>query len=80
MFSDSKYHFYFLEFSSDEVYKSLRSLRFSSAAEFVGIETRVLKECAFDLKDCFKDMFNLCLSTSSVPDEWKVAFLTPIYN
>ena len=75
-FSDSKYHFDFLEFSSDEVYKSLRSLRSSSAAGFVGIETRVLKECAFELKDCFRDMFNLCLSTGSVPDE----FLTPIYK
>ena len=79
-FSDSKYHFDFLEFSSDEVYKSLRFSRSSSAAGFMGIETRVLKKCAFELKNCFRDMFNLCLSTGSVHNEWKAVFLTPIYK
>ena len=39
-----------------------------------------MKECAFELKDCFRDLFNLCLSTGFVTDEWKVAFLTPIYK
>jgi len=44
------------------------------------IETRVFKDCASELKDCFTDLFNLCLSTGSTPDDWKVAFLTPIYK
>ena len=44
------------------------------------IETRVFKDCASELKDCFTDLFNLCLSTGSIPDDWKVAFLTPIYK
>jgi hypothetical protein len=26
------------------------------------------------------DLFNLCLSTGSIPDHWKVAFLTPFYK
>ena len=26
------------------------------------------------------DLFNLCLSSGSIPDDWKVAFLTPIYK
>ena len=69
-----------MEFSSDEFFKALRSLRSSSAAGFVAIETRVLKECAFELKYCLRDLLNLCLSTGSVPDEWKVAFLTPFYE
>jgi hypothetical protein len=67
-FSDSKFHFNFLEFSSDEVSKSFMA---SSAAGFVGIESRILKELvkAFELKDCFRDFFNFCLPTGSVPDE-----------
>ena len=69
-----------MEFSCDDVCRSHRLLQSSSVAEFVGIETKVFRECAFELKDCFTDLFNLCLSTGSVRDEWKVAFLTPIYK
>ena len=47
-----------MEFSSNEVFKSFFALRSSSAAGFVGIESRILKECAFELKDCFRDLFN----------------------
>jgi hypothetical protein len=78
--SDLKYHFNCLEFSSDEVSKSFFASRLSSAAGIVGTESRILKKCAFELKDYFRDFFNFCLSTGSVPDEWKVAFLTPIYK
>ena len=73
-------HFNFIAFNCDEVVKAFSKLRSSSAAGFVGIETRVLKECASELGNCFTDLFNLCLLTGTVPDEWKVAFLTPIYK
>ena len=46
----------------------------------MGIETKVFRECGSELTDCLTDLFNLCLSTGSVPDEGKVAFLTPIYK
>jgi hypothetical protein len=61
--------FNFVKFSAVEVHKALLSLRSSSAAGFVGIETRVFKECASELKDCLTDLFNLCLSTGSIPDD-----------
>ncbi len=76
--SNSGSGFDFVKFSVVEVHKDLFSLRSSSAAGFVGTETRVFKDCASELKDCLTDLFNLCLSICSIPDDWKVAFLTPI--
>jgi hypothetical protein len=83
--SNSDPGFNFVKFSAVEVHKALLSLRSSSAAGFVGIETRVFIDCASELKDCLTDLFNLCLSTGIfysvfLPDDWKVAFLTPIYK
>lgn len=49
----------FVKFSAVEVHKALLSLRSSSAAGFVGIETRVFKDCASELKDCLTDLFNV---------------------
>ena len=41
--------FNFVKFIAVEVHKALLSLRSSSAAGFVGIETRVFKDCASEL-------------------------------
>jgi hypothetical protein len=80
--SNSGTGFDFVKFSAVEVHTALLSLRSLSYTflGFVGIETRVFKDCASESKDCLTDLFNLCLSTGSIPDDWKVAFLTPIYK
>ena len=52
----------------------------TSAPGFVAIESRVFVECASELTPALTKLFNRCLSVSKIPNEWKVAFITPIYK
>jgi hypothetical protein len=78
--SNSDSGFNFVQFSAVEVHKALLSLRSSSAAGFVGIETRLCKYCASELKVSSTDLFNHFHSTGSILDDWLVAFLAPIFE
>ena len=40
----------------------------------------VFKDCADELSPVITDLFNLCLANNKIPDEWKIALVTPIYK
>ena len=46
----------------------------------VGISTKVLKNCATELGPVLTDLFNFCLDKGEIPDEWKIAYVTPLYK
>ena len=46
----------------------------------MGIDTIIFKDCAAELAPIFTNLFNSCLETSSIPDEWKIAHLTPCFK
>ena len=61
-----------------EVEKAFKSLSANSSKGAVGIDTIIFKECATELAPVFTNLFNSCLEKSSIPDEWKIAHLTPV--
>ena len=63
-----------------EVEKAFKSLSANSSKGAVGIDTIIFKECATELAPVFTNLFNSCLEKSSIPDEWKIAHLTPCYK
>ena len=45
-----------------------------------GIESIILKHCAHSLSSYICHLFNLSIKTNQLPDEWKIAYLSPIYK
>ena len=43
-----------------------------------GIESKLIKHCADSLIQPLVELFNLCISTNRIPDEWKIAYVTPV--
>ena len=66
--------------SVDTVFDKLGKLNPRSAPGSVGIESRIFKDCASELKSVFTDLFNVCIANTDFPDEWKVSYITPIYK
>jgi hypothetical protein len=68
------------EFELKEVSSALGSLSKDSAAGNIEIDTAVLKGCAQEIAKPLTELFNRCLSTGEIPDEFKIAQITPIYK
>ena len=39
-----------------------------------------IKYCARELAQPFTELFNLCTKNGCMPDEWKIAIVTPVYK
>ena len=63
-----------------EVNERLCKVNTKSAPGSIGIEASIFKECADELTPALSDLFNICLDTSAIPDEWKISEITPIYK
>ena len=64
----------------DEVRDTLKSLPIGKAAGSDLINNRLLKELAQPLELPLSDLFNLSLSSGSVPHIWRQANVTPIHK
>ena len=47
---------------------------------FSAVESIIFRHCASELTPSITHLFNLCIKTNIIPDEWKIAFLSPIYK
>jgi hypothetical protein len=63
-----------------EVIKQLKAIEQTSSPGSSGIETRVLIFCASELGPCITNLFNQCIEHATIPDEWKLAHVTPIFK
>ena len=68
------------QFTESEVLKALSGLDESSGMGSTNISPKVLKYCAEELARPITKLFNLCLSSGNIPDEWKIAHITPVYK
>ncbi|MCG8096842.1 MAG: hypothetical protein JAZ17_25000 [Candidatus Thiodiazotropha endolucinida] len=64
----------------DDVFSVLKSLPTGKACGPDQVNNRVLKECAQQLSAPLTELFNYSLSTSTMPDMWKRANVTPIHK
>ena len=64
----------------DEVFRILSSLDVSKAVSIDGISPLFLKHCAIALTPPLTRLFNLSLSTHSLPLEWRTHLIKPIFK
>ena len=62
------------------VYDILSQLDLHKAEGPDGIPARVLKELAFDLAPILTHLYQQSLNTGTLPEEWKSAFITPVFK
>ena len=64
----------------EEVFHCLSSLDASKAAGIDGIGPRVLKQCAGSIAPLVYHLFSLCISSCSLPGEWRIHLIVPIHK
>ena len=69
-----------LIFSEEEVYCALIQLDPNKATGIDTISPRILKHCASSLTHPLCHLYNLSLSTGSIPQEWKVHLIVPVHK
>ena len=69
-----------LYFEIDDIYQILRNLNPSKAAGPDGIHGKVLKYCARSLAYPLSILFNLSYVTGSIPPDWKIALVVPVFK
>lgn len=66
--------------SGNIVLQKLKLLKSSKSPGVDGIHSVVLKECSEELAEPLAELFTKSLSSGIVPDDWKVANVTPIFK
>ena len=64
----------------DEVFKLLSTHKVNTATGPDGISSIMLRGTATTITPALTTLFNLSLSSSTVPDEWKMSNVTPIFK
>ena len=64
----------------EEVYHCLSSLDAKKAAGIDGLCPRVLKQCAGSITPLVYHLFDLCISSHSLPGEWQIHLIVPVYK
>ena len=69
-----------LIFNEEEIYFALIQLDPNKGTGIDTISPRILKHCASTLTCPLCHLFNLSLSTGSIPQEWKVHLIVPVHK
>ena len=69
-----------IQFDVENVKKKIMNLKRCSAAGPDAITTRVLIECVDNVAAPLTTLFNKCLQEGHVPQDWKIANVTPIFK
>ena len=79
VFETSSSGFSFKDISISEVKKILKELPTSSPGTS-GINSKILKLLPDIMAPVYTKLFNFCLATNSIPEDWKTAIVTPLYK
>ena len=66
--------------TTDDVYKELRKLKPKKAAGMDNIPSKLVKDCASEISNPLTYIINLSLETSTIPSEWKLAKVIPLFK
>ena len=69
-----------IQCSTAEVLKYLQNLNANKSPGPDHIPARILKICAAELAPSISRMLNISFSTGQVPDDWKIADISPIFK
>ena len=76
----SQYRFSFYTVTSQKVLKYLKMLPDRSYTDVIGIDAKLLKLGAPELSLSLTHIFNLSMTQSVIPPDWKIARVSPIYK
>ena len=65
-------------FPTSTVIDQLKSIDADSSPGITEISPKVLKHCSSELGKVFSLLFNRCVASSSIPDEWKITYVSPV--
>ena len=74
------YKFTFSETTRECILKKLKNLPSKSNLDVLGFDTKLLKLCANFICDSLCSLINISFNTGIVPDDWKLARVTPVYK
>ena len=66
--------------TTDDVYKELRTLKPKKATGMDNIPSKLVKDCASEISSPLTYIINLSLETSTIPSEWKLAKVIPLFK
>ena len=69
-----------INMSTEMVYNILKNINSNKAPGPDGIDGNVLKNCARNLSVPLSLIFNLSFNTGSLPTDWKMAHIVPVYK
>lgn len=72
--------FHFIETNSTEVNELIKQLDCSSSPGITGIPTKVIKHCSCKISPILAKLFNNCISTNTIPIEFKTAIVNPLFK
>jgi hypothetical protein len=72
--------FTFVQVTELVVNKLLKKIDPSNGPGVSSIPSKVLKESADELTPIITTFFNRCITTQSMPEEWKLALVTPLFK
>ena len=70
--------FSFKPIGREKLLKLLLSIDADSAPGASGLESSIIKHCANEIADSLLFVFNLAINSNTIPDEWKISFVTPV--
>ena len=72
------YEFSFNKVEEEDVLALLRSLEVNKATGSDGLSAKLLQTCAFGISSSLTSLLNYSLESGQVPQEWKLANITPV--
>ena len=69
-----------VEISRSEVLGAIRKMKSGKASGVDGVKAEYLKNGGEVCADWMVRMLNVCLNTGSVPNEWKIGCIIPLYK
>ena len=66
--------------TESQVFNILKNLDTSKATGPDGLSARMLKECAYEISPSLCKVFNISLSQVVLPEDWRVANVTPLHK
>jgi len=66
--------------STSDVFDLLNKLNEKSSPGVTEIEGSILKAISTAIAQPITNLFNLCIETNKIPDEWKISFITPVFK
>jgi hypothetical protein len=73
-------NFSFKPISASTVEKQLATISPSSAAGISGIPTKIIHSSSDSFVIILTKLFNKCVNEASIPSDWKIATVTPLYK